>query len=851
MDKELNNSEKRHLGGFGGGNELARVAGRRRRGGTVAGVNTVTIVGGRKHRPRAMKTALDAAGLSKKKFWSKEDLARAVAGVVAAAAKAGKPDSIARTWLRNFVRRHRIAMATDAVLGGPFFVGGPFGQVPRSTIPGTTTLFVSGEKAGSPDDPTDDARYTAHRTLPSTVREAFVGAGPGRAPRTIHQRMKTRAWQPEGYAVETGPRAQLRTVRETFVGGPYGQVPRATIPGTTTLFVGGKKRPTIHQRMKQKAWQPEGYDIETGPRAQLRNVRETFVGAADTINRSLPTGQVPAAAIDRLLHAKSALFQKRTGRLPGPVGDKWKRNLLNAVQKQGATVVGEVTYIGDWLSSLAKVPGAVISKGVELAGRHLVAIPKAALGVARGGADFASNMLHGKPLAAVKALGSGAFGAVKTLTYDPIKGTFFKPKPPAPPRPGAPAIPPMAPIVPPDYYSNPNVPRMFIPPGAAAPIAITPSVAQMAAQIAQRKGWAKAQSNELAARIELANNRKQLAELELAERQKVAELDAQAAAAEAEAAQAEADLQVEESMGGADLETILGYALRANRRQTLMGEAVEAKVAKAVLATAGDLAKATILDTRWGKLFNGLKNIFKAAKADPQGPAKVAELKKEAAKGDPAAEKVIDALKLGKKVDEQLKAAKVVEAELTKKNATTAAKVSGMGSDEVAIIGALLPTKADPAIATVPGADAVYKLAKGGNSEMLKSVGFAAELLKKSAAGDAAAQKTIADYGQRAKAGDKTAQLFEAAAAVAAAGIREEKALAATKAKPGVQAAVKQQTGRMARLKAGIKHAGQTVKQGAKDAGSYAVHELKHAADELAAKQGQGTALKIAMGTRS
>ena len=745
----------------------------------------------------------------------------------------------------------------DAFIGTAF-VGGPRGQVPRALLRPRKGELMAGPFGQVP-------RAMPRPQKGELLATHYVSGPEGQVPRAILRPGKGQLMSdfyiggPQGQV----PRAILRPgkgvlMADDFISGPQGQVPRAIL------------RPRKGELMADFAI--SGYETIVGARRKKHHDgwKKRCAKQLHEIKKAARSSshKVPAGLINDCLTARKNAFIARHGKQPpAPALAKWKAALLHIVKKHGGQVDGPVVVVGDWLSSIVKIPGTVVSKAVELGVRGVVALPKTALKLGQTTLDTASLLAHGKVLQAGKKLGTGLYQSVKTMSYDPVKSTFFKPGAPKPPGlppvapPGYPpgALPPST-IIPPGYYTNPNIPQINLGPGAPPPLAIMPNTAALAMQIARRRSLTQSQATDLMARIETAKNRSRLADLERAEYEKVQQLEQDAAAAEAEAMQAEADVSMMDPEGNiagslynpalsllgttgplySDTHALMGAVVREARVASFMGQAKEARIAQEVLKTAGEFAKLAILPTKWSSLFSGFRSIYNAAKADPKGPEKVAALKEAAKAGDKQAEKVVDVLKMGKKTDDQLKAVKVVETELNKAADKKAAESAGVMGAELTMIG-MLPSSAR-VISTIPGAEMIYNLAKKGNKTMLDVVAMAADLLRKSEAGDQGAKTTIAEFGKRAKDGDKQGQLFMAAAAVAAAGIREEKALAQSKTQGVMGAAVAQAK----RVQASPTAPSRFQRALAPAKAVYG--DFRAAMDTLDAEQAVGIALKVARG---
>jgi hypothetical protein len=263
---------------------------------------------------------------------------------------------------------------------------------------------------------------------------------------------------------------------------------------------------------------------------------------------------------------------------------------------------------------------------------------------------------------------------------------------------------------------------------------------------------------ELEARLSAAESRRQLMEMEEKEEAEQGELEARAAAAEAEAREME-------SSSGSDATDQRALA----RRAALLGEAVEARVAKSVLRNAGPFAKAAISRTPFGGFFRFAEQVYKEAKVDPEAAAKVAKLKQAAEAGSADAAKTLNTLAMGQRVAEEKTAADLVNRELAQRAQAAAASSTG-----ATWIAGLLPSS-EATIAAIPGASALFSLARAGNERALASVRAAAEVLRACEAGDQGACLKVKTIGKMAASGDRAARVLEAVYAVAAAGIREER----------------------------------------------------------------------------
>ncbi len=582
------------------------------------------------------------------------------------------------------------------------------------------------------------------------------------------------------------------------IGGPRGQVPRASVPGTTDLYVGdwtaigasALRRGTIdlvganqgipgrgnvelgsetqpgrssqatraQLRSVRETFVGRGHRSAQATRAQLRTVRETFVGQVGRSHklekrimafasgrkkhRRLNWREVPGRLVERYLESWKDAYRTRFAKAPAAseVADE-KNRILSAIANAGGRVVGQVAVVGDWVADAGKITGKVIGKTGELALRMTGKAAKAL----------------------VWDIPKAAFKVSKGVFYDPVKKTFFKKGKAKSGKTVAVQVPQP---IPSDYYSNPNVMRRSLTP---ADTVTMPSTEALAARIARRKNMTSTQQAELAARIETARNRARLADLEKSEMEKVKQLEDEAATAEAEAAQAEADV-TEEERG-----VISGF--QPSKRDSLVGAAQEARVAAQVLKAAGPFAKMAILASPFRAAVIAAGKIFVDAKKDPRGAQKVAMLKEASKTGDPGAEKILDTLKLGKKTVEELEAAKIAEKELLK-------KVAEKEGATPTVVG-MLPSS-EAVIVAIPGAKLVYQKAKAGDRKMLALAQESAKILRGVEAGDTTSKATLAYIQRKAQSGDKGGQLGMAAMAVAAAGIREERAGAASRAKAPV-----------------------------------------------------------------
>ncbi len=655
-------------------------------------------------------------------------------------------------------------------------VGGPRGQVPRATIPGTTPLTIGGPWG-------QVTRATIPGTTPLTIGHLrrngvrgniygngiygdwdAVGANQGTAGRgnveLIGSNQETAgrgnvelvgAAKPPYYSSQA-TRAQLRTAQQTFVGKKANQsarkeivteqVPRAQLRNVRQTFVGKGRGTSPGPSPSPRSQKKEVWSEQT-PRAQLRNIRQTFIGQANKANKrlkkimaiasgqriskTLGERQVPGHLVEKYLDSWKDAYRTRFAKAPAgsEVSDEQKK-VLAMIAQAGGQVVGQIAVVGDWLADAGKFMGRAIGKvaelGVRMTGKAAKAlvwdIPKAAFGIGKG------------------------------VFFDPVKKTFFKKK-------GGKAVSVSMPV-PSDYYENPAVARRVMGPGDTITM---PSTEALAARIARRKRLTSVQHQQLTARIETARNRSRLADLEMAEANEVKRLEGEAAAAEAEAAQSEADM-VEEERG------FIGGDLRPSKRTSLMGAAQEARVASKVLKAAGPFAKLAILASPFRAAVIAAGKIFIDAKKDPRGGQKVAMLKEAQKAGDPEAEKVLDTLKIGKKTVEELEAAKVAEKELLK-------KIAEKEGASPTVVG-MLPSS-EKVIVAIPGAKLVYQRAKAGDEKMIALVREAAKILREAKAGDASARATLASLQKKAQADDKAGQLGMAAMAVAAAGIREER----------------------------------------------------------------------------
>ena len=475
----------------------------------------------------------------------------------------------------------------------------------------------------------------------------------------------------------------------------------------------------------------------------LKKARENKAGIGKQIARLAGAKKkVPAPLIVAYLAANARIYRLTTGKKASKARvESWRRVVRDAIANRGGKM--PTSLMGNWLKKASGFTGKVLAKSIELPVRMAMGVPKAvgALGVTPLKKTFGSDKKKKKE----KKKEEG-----KSLNDAPRAPVSQK------------------------YVWTPAQHRV--------PAVVTPDIRQYALRMARIKKLNAAKTSELENRLALAQSRRQLAAIEEAEAEKVKQLSDRAeqeeAAAEAEEAGSEADAMTNET------ESQIGVAYAVMGKALHKHKAVSAHVSKAVLSAAGPFAKLALLGTPQGAVLLAARDVYKEAKADPNAAKLVKELKVKAEAGDEESRKIIAVLTSGKKTDEQLEAAAIVKKELI------AEAEQRSENPDVAQVAGHLPER-ESSLPPIPGARNVYKLAKQGNKEMSFAVKFAYDLLKKQEAGDAAARTKIESYGARAKAGDRVAQLFMAAAAVAAAGIREEKAIERAKNGAGVKNEVK------------------------------------------------------------